>query len=514
MQVSELNQATLSSAAQRELEALERKPAASGWALLSSEACFRLGRLQTTHDLISSIPLLLVDALSVALSLTVVVLTMRVMGQASLLGQPMFVAVTLVLTIVMQQMHHLYPACGLTYSLEYRRLLRTVFVVLISLLGGILLQQIPSRELAIEFSIFAVVFLLALSSLRSVARHILSRFDWWAQPVLLLGNPKSARDMHQRLARCRNEGLRPMGILYDPEQHWGTDSEISEMYIGPVTDMEAILLRTGTCRVAVADANGSPWQQYHRFQGIPHVMLPTELGYHPSEQVRLVEQDGRIAIHCHSRLTCVSSLFAKRLLDLTFVILSAPIWFPLMLLIALCIKLSDPGPVFYRQERVGRFRRPFLALKFRSMVCDAEQRLQAYLSAHPELLTEWQATHKLKQDPRVTAIGRFLRKSSLDELPQILNVLWGEMSLVGPRPIVDCDEYDREYIEEHPEVFELYQMVRPGITGLWQISGRNALPYKQRVYLDRFYLHNWTVALDIFILWRTLKTALFREGAY
>ncbi len=126
---------------------------------------------------------------------------------------------------------------------------------------------------------------------------------------------------------------------------------------------------------------------------------------------------------------------------------------------------------------------------------------------------EWVATHKLKKDPRITRIGDFLRKSSLDELPQLWNVFVGEMSLVGPRPIIDCSDYDREYIEEHPKVFEMYQMVRPGITGLWQVSGRNATSYRQRIYFDRIYLHNWTIGMDIFILWRTIKTALFREGA-
>ena len=114
----------------------------------------------------------------------------------------------------------------------------------------------------------------------------------------------------------------------------------------------------------------------------------------------------------------------------------------------------------------------------------------------------------------MTWIGNFLRKSSLDELPQLINVLRGDMSLVGPRPIIDCGDYDREYIQGHPEVFELYQYVRPGITGLWQVSGRNSTSYEQRIHLDRTYLHNWSVMMDVFILWRTIKTAIFREGAY
>ena len=243
-------------------------------------------------------------------------------------------------------------------------------------------------------------------------------------------------------------------------------------------------------------------------------MMPTDLGHHPVEKSRLEENDGCIELHCRINVTNPISLASKRAMDLILVIGTLPVWLPLVVGIGICIKYFDRGPAFYRQARVGRFRTPFQAIKFRSMVHNADQKLKAYLAAHPECKAEWEATHKLKNDPRITKIGDFLRKTSLDELPQLINVLKGEMSLVGPRPIIDCSDYDLEYIQNHPEVFELYQMVRPGITGLWQISGRNSLPYKQRIYLDRFYLHNWSVTLDIFILWKTLKTALFREGAF
>ncbi len=287
----------------------------------------------------------------------------------------------------------------------------------------------------------------------------------------------------------------------------------SRRILGPPADLERILTSLGVCRVAVADEDPLRFRDYHAFHGIPHVMLPTELGHRPTERIRLAENDGQIELHCHTALTKPHALLAKRWMDLAVIVTAMPLWLPVMAVIAVWIKITDPGPIFYRQSRVGRYRTPFRAIKFRSMVVDADAKLRHYLDAHPELLEEWESSHKLKGDPRITKVGRFLRKTSLDELPQLWNVLVGDMSLVGPRPIIDCSNYDREYIQEHPEVFELYQMVRPGITGMWQVSGRNTTSYKQRVYFDRFYLNNWCLELDCFILWRTVKTALFREGA-
>jgi lipopolysaccharide/colanic/teichoic acid biosynthesis glycosyltransferase len=142
------------------------------------------------------------------------------------------------------------------------------------------------------------------------------------------------------------------------------------------------------------------------------------------------------------------------------------------------------------------------------MVPDADRILADYLSAHPEYLFEWQRDHKLRNDPRVTPIGRWLRRLSLDELPQLWNVVIGQMSLVGPRPIVKAE------IEKYGRRFGLYSRVRPGITGLWQVSGRNNTTYDERVSLDEYYVHNWSVWFDTYLLLRTVKTVLNREGAY
>jgi exopolysaccharide production protein ExoY len=182
---------------------------------------------------------------------------------------------------------------------------------------------------------------------------------------------------------------------------------------------------------------------------------------------------------------------------------------PVLLLIALLVK-ADGGPALFAHERIGRGGRRFGCLKFRSMVVDSAERLEALLAADPEARAQWEATRKLKRDPRVTTIGRFLRASSLDELPQLINVLRGEMSLVGPRP-VQAAELAAHY---GPVAAAHYASVRPGMTGLWQVSGRNNTSYAERVALDLRYLANPTLLGDLRILLRTPFAVLGRRGAY
>ena len=177
-------------------------------------------------------------------------------------------------------------------------------------------------------------------------------------------------------------------------------------------------------------------------------------------------------------------------------------------LIALLIRATSAGPAIYRQQRIGRNGRAFHCYKFRTMFCDADERLKDILDSSPEARSEWEQYRKLKNDPRVTPLGRFLRETSLDELPQIINVLRGEMSLVGPRPVT------QEEIEKHyRDSAELCFSVLPGITGLWQVSGRSDASYDYRVSLDSWYVRNWNLWLDIVILLRTVLVVTKREGA-
>lgn len=198
----------------------------------------------------------------------------------------------------------------------------------------------------------------------------------------------------------------------------------------------------------------------------------------------------------------------KRFMDIFLCLMGIPFILPLGIILALCICLDSRGAPIYRQERIGKDGKSFMLYKFRTMVRDADQILETYLENNPELAKEWAENQKLKNDPRLTTAGRFLRKTSLDELPQILNILQGNMTLVGPRPIV-ADETSRygRYFQEYCEVY-------PGLTGLWQTSGRNNTTYAQRVAYDHYYINNWTIWLDLWILARTIPVTLKGYGAY
>jgi Undecaprenyl-phosphate galactose phosphotransferase WbaP len=177
-------------------------------------------------------------------------------------------------------------------------------------------------------------------------------------------------------------------------------------------------------------------------------------------------------------------------------------------LIGILVRLDSPGPLFYRHSRIGKDGRMFRMLKFRTMVIDADVVLEEYLLKHPELRLEWEESQKLKNDPRITRIGKFLRRFSLDEVPQFWNILKGQMSAVGPRPIVANE------VRFYKGVFTLYKRVSPGLTGLWQVSGRNDTKYDERVHFDEYYIRNWSIWLDVYILIRTIWVVIRRKGAY
>ena len=215
-----------------------------------------------------------------------------------------------------------------------------------------------------------------------------------------------------------------------------------------------------------------------------------------------------VALSAPARIRPVGG-FGKRLCDVVIAVAAAILLSPVVVLVALLVRICLGGPVLFVHRRVGFNGQEFTCFKFRTMVQDAQAVLERHLAQNPEAAAEWAATRKLKSDPRVTRFGRFLRASSLDELPQLLNILRGDMSCVGPRP-VPRDELLQNY---GPFAFD-YIRARPGLTGVWQVSGRNDVTYAERVAMDKHYVQNWSAWTDFVIMVRTVPATLARRGSF
>ena len=200
-------------------------------------------------------------------------------------------------------------------------------------------------------------------------------------------------------------------------------------------------------------------------------------------------------------------LLQKRILEVVLAVIGIILAFIPGVILAILVKLSSEGPAFYKAKRLGKNGKPINVLKFRTMINKADQELEKILSEDPDLREQWEAKFKLDNDPRVTKVGKFLRKTSLDELPQFLNVIKGEMSLIGPRPIVPAE------VKYYGKDYETFASVKPGITGLWQVSGRSSTDYTERVELDVFYVNNWSIWMDFYIMFATINAVLLQRGA-
>jgi lipopolysaccharide/colanic/teichoic acid biosynthesis glycosyltransferase len=198
----------------------------------------------------------------------------------------------------------------------------------------------------------------------------------------------------------------------------------------------------------------------------------------------------------------------KRFFDIFLILISTPVILLVVGVVSVVVKLSSPGPVFYSHRRIRKGGRFFSMWKFRTMCVNSAEVLEDYLAKHPAARAEWNKTHKLRNDPRITPLGVLLRRYSLDEVPQLWNVLMGQMSLVGPRPIVAAE------VEKYGDCFDCYCKVTPGLTGLWQVSGRSELSYDERVALDCGYVERWSLTKDFLILLKTFSSVVNQDGAF
>jgi Undecaprenyl-phosphate galactose phosphotransferase WbaP len=415
------------------------------------------------------------------------------------------------LFLLMFSLVGLYPGIAINPVQELRRTVASVTAVYLILLAATFLLHTSGDYSRLIFLMGWVVSITLVVTFRNIVRSALSKQAWWGTPVVVIGTGESAQMVVRTLRRHSSLGLKVIAMLDDGDGSVDP-GQLPAPLLGGL-EMAPVMANTLGIRYAILAMSSVRGAEFaaviaryaHCFD---HVLIIPDYLNLSSLWVSAKDVGGILGLELSQTLAQRTPQLVKRALDLALSALGGFFILPLLAVIYLAIRLSSPGAVFYSQKRIGKSNRSFHAWKFRTMVANANTVLREYLEDKPDLKKEWELNHKLRHDPRITAVGKFLRKTSLDELPQIWNVLSGDMSLVGPRPIVE------EEIRRYGPQFDLYQKVRPGMTGLWQISGRNHTTYEERVQYDSYYVRNWSVWLDLFILGRTIRTVLGGEGAY
>lgn len=403
----------------------------------------------------------------------------------------------------------LYPGFGAGAVETLRRLCLSSSVIFLSLAAisfALKLEPVYSR---MTFAIAWALTLLFLPLARFGLLSLAQRWTWWGEPCAVLGTGALAARTIQALRSALSLGYRPVVVLAAAE---GAASEVAGVPVAGTLDRLTEMAARGVRVLLVADTalterNELIDQLRHEFR---HVIVIRDHQALPVDGLEVRNLGGVIGVEFVNQLQRRRNRVVKRTLDIVLGGTLLLIWAPFLLLAAVLIRLISRGPALYTQEREGLFGRPFRLIKLRTMHADAESRLEDHLQADDEARSEWEATRKLRRDPRVIGwIGRVLRRFSLDELPQLVNVVRGEMSLVGPRPF---PEY---HLEDFSTRFrELRRRVRPGLTGLWQVMVRSEGGIAAQEAYDSYYIRNWSLWMDLYVLGKTLAAVVGGRGAY
>lgn len=392
----------------------------------------------------------------------------------------------------------LYPTVGLNPIDELRYLVSATSMFFLVLVSLTFLLHVTVQYSRLIFGFAWLLSLVLVQVNRWLVRILARKLKIWGEPVAIVGTGSEGKYIYNYLGNSIRLGIWPMMMI---DGHAAPDNTVS-------ASLKKLGIRTAV--LVVPEISEELFTEIMNGQlfGFRHLILISSLGWAGSLGIIPHDLEGILGLEMRQNLLNPWFQFLKRFQDLFLVCIGGILIFPFLLVIALLIRLDSPGPVIYKQVRVGQHGRKFIMWKFRTMISSADEKLADYLASNLELKAEWDATQKIKNDPRITRVGKILRQLSLDELPQLINVLQGKMSLVGPRP------YFHEQQELYGKNSLLYQKVRPGMTGMWQVSGRNHTTFQERVRLDEYYLRNWSIWLDVYILLRTIWVILTRHGAY
>lgn len=403
----------------------------------------------------------------------------------------------------------MYPAAPLAPVEEMRRLFLSSLIVHLGVVAFlVMLFQTTRGYSRVVIAAAGVLTSLLAQSFRNWMRYALFKLNVAQIPVLLAGVSEAGRRLAAILRTDSYTGFKIVGYFNGVRE------------VCPDLDADGIPC-LGSLKDIVSEAKkrnvkilfACQDERFFRCQMKDFSAWFTYIEFMPTASVfpvfgsKAVAFDGLGGLEMVNQARKRALRIQKWVLDKSLALIAFVVVSPFFIVLPLLIKLTSKGTVFYRQERLGRYGKPFRVWKFRSMYADSDVRLKRIIAENPELAEEWKRNYKLVNDPRVTPFGRFLRRTSLDELPQLINVLCGEMALIGPRPIVAGE------VKYYGSSYETFASVRPGVTGLWQISGRSDTDYDRRVALDTYYVLNWSPWMDLWILLRTVLVVVLMRGA-
>lgn len=466
--------------------------------------------IRVTRPALSASLIAASDLIAVTVSLTVAVIARYVLNGEFELALYWRLTPVLLLFPAVYALFGLYPGVASSTAREVQQF--TVATTLNFVLIGTLLFLLKDAQ---DYSRLAFVgaWLLALVAVplaRAQLRNWFGKQPWWGYPIFVFGSGPNAQRVVKTLKEHPELGLHPV-LVFD--RHIGREHQFHGVPVSGALHEAPALAREMGVRRAIIAMPDSPYEDliglieshanvFSRLYMVPNIVGLSSLG------IETRDLGNTLTLEVRRSLLLPSCQAIKRLLDLSAGLAIFLMLLPVFAVIALLIRLESRGNALYRHRRLGHEGKEFFVWKFRTMHSDGDRILAEYLDAHPAERLEWEARRKLENDPRVTRLGRFLRRTSLDELPQLWNVLRGEMSLVGPRPIV------RDEIRYYGKFYDLYTRVLPGLTGLWQVSGRSRTTYGERIELDAYYVRNWSPWLDIYLLARTVTVVLKGQGAY
>lgn len=458
-----------------------------------------------TSSFLSGMIMLIVDAFAIFITIGLSFFIINAID-SSIINFRSFVTYGIYLPFILVVFYAsgLYPGIMISPAEEVKRITLLIIFCFVGIVVSIIVEDNEEKIAIILAFIMAVpIAMFLLPTSREIARRFFGRCSWWGVPAVMYCSGDSGNAIITRLLKRPDLGNKPSVIINSlatgPYEYNGIP------VFPPSEDIHKLIKQLGIKVAILCNYKGD---LYYKIMNYRYVITVPKEQHIFAGSVQLKDFAGILGFSSTHHLTRKSNLFFRRVVEFLLLLALLPFVLPIMIVVSLLIKITSPGPIFYGHPRIGKDGKHIKCWKFRSMYIDADKQLEKILATDKKRKAEWERDRKFTDDPRVTPLGKFLRKTSIDELPQLWNVLVGEMSFVGPRPVTESE------LSRYGENVDFILSVKPGISGMWQVSGRSDTGYEERISLDAYYIQNWSIWLDLWIAIKTVWVVFTSRGAY